>query len=58
MPTCAHVRSMCARRRFRHAQTAMEMGEAMSSPGGANSWRRSSVAVGRAREAEAGEVNL
>jgi hypothetical protein len=33
-PTCTRVSSMCARRRFRRAQTALEVGEAMSSPRG------------------------
>jgi hypothetical protein len=53
-PTRTRVRSMCARRRFRRAQTAMEVGGAMSSPRGCQ-WR---AAVGRACEAEAGEVYL
>jgi hypothetical protein len=56
-PPRTRVSSMCARRRFRRAQTAMEVGGAMSSPrGGANGGRRSWAAVGRAREAEVGEA--
>jgi hypothetical protein len=44
-PTCARVSSICARRRFRRAQKAMEMGEAMSSPGGCQ-WRATELGGG------------
>jgi hypothetical protein len=37
-PTRTRVSSMCARRRFRRAQTTMEVGGAMSSPRGCQ-WR-------------------
>jgi hypothetical protein len=37
-PTRTRISSMCARRRFRRAQTAMEVGGAISSPKGCQ-WR-------------------
>jgi hypothetical protein len=44
-PTCARVSSMCARRRFRRAQMAMEVGGAMSSPRGCQ-WRAAELGGG------------
>jgi hypothetical protein len=50
-PTHRRVSSVGARGRFRRAQTAMEAGGVMSSPGRRKWRRRSSAVVGRAREA-------